>query len=120
MRWIAERRRHALDQLLRRGMLQVLRLVMDAIPRIAEHLGEIALEDAMAAQGAQRGAAPFFRESHAAIRLVRDQTLIGEATHHPADRRGGDVEAQRDLIRRRGLRAALEVVDRLEVILYRA
>jgi hypothetical protein len=52
---IAERLGHPLDQLFRRGVLELLRLVVNAIPRIAKDLREVALEDAMAAQRSQRG-----------------------------------------------------------------
>ena len=51
---VAERRGHPLHQLLRRRMLEPLRLVVHPVPRIAEHLGEIALEDAMTTERAQR------------------------------------------------------------------
>src|SRR5665647_793503 len=100
---IAECRCHALDQLFRCGVLELFRFFVYPIPRVAEHFGEIALENAVATQGAQRGSASVAREAHAAIRLVRDQTLVGEATHHPAHRCRRDAQAKRDVVRRRRL-----------------
>ena len=63
---------------------------------------------------------PSLGEAHAAIALVRDEPLIGEAAHHPAHRRRRDAERGGDLVGRRRLAAALELVDRLEVVLDRA
>src|SRR6478672_10777754 len=104
-------------------MLQPLRFVMHAVPRIAERSREIRLDDAMSAYRAQCGASTLIGETHAAIAFVRDQPLLGEATHHPAHRCRRDTEDLRDLIRARtcagptGLARRLDLVDDLEVVL---
>src|SRR5436309_2035780 len=53
---MADRSRHAIDQLVGRRMLHPLGLVMDAIPGIAECMRQIRFDDAVAADRAQRGA----------------------------------------------------------------
>src|SRR5690348_15397755 len=118
-RRLADRRRHAIDELVRCRMLQPLGLVVHEIPRVAERAREVRLDHAMAANRAERHASPFFRELHAAIALVLEQALIGEATHHPAHRCGRDLEPLRDVGGRGRAARALDLVDHLEVVLDR-
>ncbi len=74
----------------------------------------------MAAERAERGAAAGVGEPHAAVALVLEQPLLGEPAHHPAHRRRGDAEPLGDVgRRRRAAAAALELVDRLEIVLDR-
>ena len=63
---------------------------------------------------------PSVGEAHAAIRLVRDQPLSASRRTIPLTEAGEMSRRCGDLVRRRRLRAALEVVDRLEVVLDRA
>jgi hypothetical protein len=118
-RRIAQRSGHAVDQLVRRGVLQPLGLGVHAVPRIAEHRREVALDDAVAAQRAQRGAAPRVGEPHAAVALVLEQPLLGEPPHHAAHARRRDAEALGERVRRCDAAAPLQVVDRLQVVLDR-
>ena len=51
---LADRRRHAIDELLRGGMLETLGLIVDAIPCVAQRACEIGFDDAMPAEHARR------------------------------------------------------------------
>ena len=79
---MTERGRHALNEIIGRGVLEALGFVVHAIPGIPEDAGEIRLEDAMTANGAQRRLPPAWRELHAAIRHVIEVALRGQPTHH--------------------------------------
>jgi hypothetical protein len=97
---LADGCRHSIDQLLRRRVLETLGLVVHSIPGVSKGAREIGFDDAMAAEHAQRNPTAFVGEADAAIALVREQPLLGEATHHPAHRRGRDREPVRDVGRR--------------------
>src|SRR3954469_25113284 len=100
-------------------MLETLCLVMHAIPRVAECLREVRLDDAMAPNRPQCSAAAFARELHALVRLVRHEPLTRQPAKHPAHARRRDPERRRDLIRAGDAAARLELIDGLEIILDR-
>ena len=101
-------------------MLERLRLLVHAIPRHAELLDEIELEQPVVAQHLERDLLAVVRELHAAVRDVLDQALVGELLDHPGGRRGRDLQAIREVVGRDRLaRAVLQRVDRLRVVLDR-
>ena len=82
------------DQLLEvvgEHVLEHLRLGVHAIPRHAERLGEIALEQAVMADHLERHAPAVGGQAHAAVGHVRDQPELVEALEHRRDRAGRDA-----------------------------
>src|SRR5687767_7110569 len=71
----------------------------------------------MSSQRAQRRASTFVCQLHATVPLIREKTLLGEPAHHSANGRRSHHQTLRDVIRRNGVGAAAESVDRLEIIL---
>jgi hypothetical protein len=112
-------RRHAVDQLVRHGVLEALGLGMHAAPVVTQVLHEVELEDAVAADHAQRRPAALRRELHAAIRHVLDQSRFREALHHAAHRRRRHGEQRRDVARGGEAALAREVIDALQIVLDR-
>src|SRR5262249_10836777 len=99
--------------------LETFRFVVHAVPRVAERAREIRFDDAMTPNGAQRCASSGLREPNAAIPLMRDQPLLGEAADHAAHGRGREAQLRGDLVRAGDARRALQLEDALEVILDR-
>ena len=116
---LPQRGRHALDELVRHGVLEPLGLGVHAAPVVSQMLRQVHLQDAVAADHLQRGAPPLRGELHAAIWHVLDQPGLGEPLHHPAHRRRGDVEQRGDVARGREATLTREVVDGLQVVLDR-
>src|SRR6476469_6648889 len=100
-------------------MLQSLRLLVHPIPLKAERLDEICLDNAVTTQSAERCAASALGERRAVIELVGEQSLIREAAHHAANRRGSQIESLRDVVGRGSTRSATDRIDRHEVVLNR-
>src|SRR5262245_36298254 len=82
-------------------MLEPLRFVVHAIPRIAERLGGIRFDDAVPTYRTQCGAATRLGEANATVSLVTDEPLIGEPPQHSGDRRRSDAQRLCDLVRPR-------------------
>jgi hypothetical protein len=116
-RGLADGGGHPIDELIAGRVLQPLGLGVHEVPRVAEGVHEIRLDHAMPTYRPQRHAAPLVGELHAVVSLVLEQALIGEPAHHSTHRGRGDGEPLRDLVRARRARPALELVDRLEVVL---
>src|SRR5581483_7686469 len=116
---MAELRGNQLLDLLRENMLEHLRLRMHPLPAHTEALDEEELEQAVMADHLERDEAASLGQADTMVRLVLDETEAGELARHPRDRRGCDVEAVGQRVRRCRLAAALEHVDRLDVVLDR-
>ena len=104
----------------RRGVLEPLGLVVHAVPRIAERLREVRLDDAVAAERAQRGAAPGAR-SAARRDSARARPAPGRRaaapSRSPTPARWPSAAAMSFVAAASPV--ALELVDRLEVVLDR-
>ena len=114
---MAELGRDQLLELLGKHVLEHLRLGVDLVPAHAQALDEEELEQAVVPDHLERDEPPAVGQAHAAIRLVLDQAEPGELAEHPRDRGGSDVEPRGERVRRGRLAAALEHVDRLDVVL---
>src|SRR6185369_2008585 len=75
---LTDRRRHSVDQLVGRRVLEAFRFLVDAVPRVPQRLGEIGFDDAMPPQSAQRCASPALGEPYTVITLVSEQSLVGK------------------------------------------
>ena len=102
-------------------MLERLGLLVDAVPRHAEVLGEVGLQQPVVAQHLERDPASGFGEHHAAVGDVLDQPPLVEPLEHRRDRGRRDPEPLREVVgpHRRAVGAALQRVDRLRVVLDR-
>ena len=67
-------------------MLERLGLLVDAVPRHAEVLGEVELEQPVVAQHLQRDPLAGRRQQHAAVGHVLDEPALGELLEHRRDR----------------------------------
>ena len=114
--WLAQRIRHAPDQLLRHRMLQLLGLDVDVAPVVAQLAREVRFENAVTTDHLQRRATSLRSELHPAIRDVLDEPGFGEPLHHAADRRRRDREHFRNVARRRETALAGEMKNRFEVV----
>ena len=115
---VAELRRDQLLELLGEHVLEHLGLGMDPIPRDAETLHEVELEQPVMAHHLERHAPAVIGERHAPIRLMLDQSELPQPLDHPRRRRRRHAEPGGDGVRRHGLApAALERIDRLGVVL---
>ena len=83
------------------------------VPRVAEHVGEEPLDDAVAADRADRRLATVVGEFHAAVRLVIDQPAVGQSLHRRGDRAGREAQALGE-IAGVGVTVPGEAVDRLQ------
>ena len=68
-------------------VLERLGLLVHAVPRHAEVLGEVELEQPVVAQHLERDALAGRREQHAAVGHVLDEAALGELLEHRRDRR---------------------------------
>ena len=98
-RRLADRGRHAIDQLVRRGVLQALRFVVHEIPGIAERRREIGFDDAVAAERAQRGAAAGLCQAHAAIGSCAISPCSASRRTMPLTDAGATPQRRGDLVR---------------------
>src|SRR6266513_751721 len=70
----------------------------------------------MTPEGAECRSPSALGKLHSVISLVREQTLIRKATHHPTHRRGSKCETLRDLVRSGGAGSFADRVDRFEIV----
>jgi hypothetical protein len=100
-------------------VLERLGLVVHAVPRHAEVLGEVELEQAVVAQHLERDALALVGQLHARGRARARRGRSRRALQHRRRRRRRDAEPLGERVRPDGLavRAALERVDRLRVVL---
>jgi hypothetical protein len=118
VRRIAELDGDQLLELLGEDVLEHLRLVVDAIPRHAEVLRQVELEQPVVADHLERDARALRRELDALVGLVRDEVELAELADHARRRGGGDAHALGDRGRGDGAGAErLEGVDGLRVVL---
>ncbi len=118
VRRVAELRGDQLLELLREDVLEHLGLRVDAIPRHAEGLDQVQLEQAVVAHHLERDPAALLGQRHAAVRAVLDEPELAEPLDHPGRRGGGHAEPFGERVRAdRVAVAALERVDRLRVVL---
>jgi 1-acyl-sn-glycerol-3-phosphate acyltransferase len=105
-------------QLLGDVVLQDLGLVVDAVPRHAE-LRQKQLEQAVVPDHLERDAPAVLGQRDAVVGLVRDEAELGEPADHPGRGGRGDPEPLGERVGRDlpVVRAALERVDRLRVVL---
>src|SRR6185295_14239595 len=93
-------------------------LLVYAVPRHVELLGEVELEQPVVAQHLERHLLAGRGELHAAVGHVLGQAELGELLDHPRGRSGSDVQAVGEVVGGDRLAgAALERVDRLRVVL---
>ena len=117
LRRIPERARHSLNEFVRRRVLQTLRFVMHAVPCVAEHAREVALQNAMPTNRAQRRASTRVGQLHPAIGYVIQIALLCQPAHHAGHR--GRRHRQRNCHVGRGGHAMprFQFVNRFEVVL---
>jgi hypothetical protein len=99
-------------------VLEQLRLGVYAVPGQVERLGEEQLQQPVVPQHLERDPAPLVREPHASVRGVRNEPELREPLHH----RGRSARRHphplgKLVVADRLVRAALERIDRLRVIL---
>ena len=107
VRRVAELGRDAPLEVLGEHVLERLGLLVHAVPRHAEVLGQVELEQAVVAQHLERQALALRGQRHAAVGDVLDEPLVGELAQHRRDRAGRDAEALGQQVRADGLPAAL-------------
>ena len=78
-------------------MLQALGLVVHLVPAVAEHLDEEHLEQAVVAHELEGDLAALAGQLLAAVAVVLDEALGGQARDHLADGGRGDAEALGEL-----------------------
>ena len=117
--WIAHPLGDALLELLADVVFQHVGLLVDVGPLVIEVLDEERLQQAMVTDDLDCDRLALLGQLHALVLLAVEQTPVFEFLHHTRDRRRGDVEIRRDLggPHRRPV-LALELVDRLQVILH--
>src|SRR5690606_36754337 len=98
---VLQRGGHALDELVRRRVLQSFGLVVHVFPGVAESLAEIQLEAPMPTHDAERLAGSPGAQAHTPIRDVLDVSRLREPFDHAAHRCGLDLEGSRNLARGR-------------------
>ena len=91
-----ERDEQAVLDLLGQLVLERGREPVGLVPGVTEQVGEEPLDDAVPADGADRGAAADGREHHAAVGRVVDEAPIGEPLHRRGDRSGAQPEPVRE------------------------
>ena len=118
VRGVAELGRDQLLELVGEDVLEHLGLLVDAIPRHAEALDQVQLEQPVMADDLERHAQAGVGEQHPVIAAMRDQAQLAQALDHPRCRRRGDAEplGQRGRAHRLVV-AHLQGVDRLGVVL---
>ena len=114
---IAELGRDQLLELLGQDVLEHLCLGMHLVPAHAQVFDEEELEQPVVADHLESDEPSALGQPDAPVGLVLDQAEPGELAEHPRDRGGRDVEPRRERVRRGRLAAALEHVDRLDVVL---
>ena len=112
-----QRDRHPLDQRVRHGMLQPLGLRVDGIPAVAEELDQVRLDEPVAADHPERGAAAGIGELDALVGSVLEQAELGQSLDHAAHGGRAQLEQVRDIAGRGGAAFRAKPVDRLEVVL---
>ena len=99
-------------------MLEHLGLVVHAVPRHAQALGQVQLEQPVVAEHLEREALALGGQLDAAVGLVADQAERAQLLDHAGRRRGGHAEALGERVRRHhAALALLQRVDRLRVVL---
>ena len=117
---VAELRRNQLLELLREHVLEHLGLVVDAVPRNAQRLREVELEQAVVAEHLQRELRPARGQLDAAVGDVSREAELVEALHHGRRGRRRHAGALGHGVRRDGaIGLRRQGVDRLGVVLYR-
>src|SRR6266571_2387854 len=102
---------------LRDHVLEALGLVVDLVPRVAQHLDQEHLEQAVVADELEGDLPAFLCQLLAAVPVVLDQALGGEPGDHLADRRRRDAQSLRQLSRRHRPLIAAQQVEGLQVVL---
>ena len=100
VRRVAELGRDARLEVLGEHVLERLGLLVHAVPRHAELLGEVELEQPVVAQHLERDALAVGRQLHAVVRHVLDQPALGELLDHRRRRRRRDAEALGEVVGR--------------------
>src|SRR5205823_3057729 len=113
----AQQLEDALLHPLRDHVLEALRLVVDLVPAVAEHADQKDLQQAVVADQLQGDFAAVRGELLAAVAVVFDQALGGQAGDHLADARRRDAEALGEVPGRDRPAVAAEQVEGFEVVL---
>src|SRR2546421_10034259 len=117
-RGVAELGGDQLLELLGQHVLEDLRLVVTGVPRDAERLREVELEQAVMPEHFEGELGPLLRELHAPVRDVAREAELVEALDHRRGGGGRHMEPLGNRVVRYGtLVLARERVDRLRVVL---
>ena len=121
VRGVAELGRDQLLELLGEHVLEHLGLLVDAIPRHAQALDQVELEQPVVADHLERHAPAGVGEQHAVVAAVRDQAELAQALDHPRRRGRRSRRAARPArwCSPAASSRACERVDRLGVVLDR-
>jgi hypothetical protein len=120
VRRIPERRGNQLFELLGDVVLEHLGLVVDTIPRHAERLRQVQLEQPVMAQNLERDAPARLGQLHPVVRGMLDQAEPVELLDHVRGGRGRDAEPFGEgIVRDWAFALDLKRVDRLRVVLHR-
>ncbi len=120
VRRVAELDGDQLLELLGKDVLEHLGLLVNAIPRHAEALDQVQLEQPVVAHHLERHAPPVLGQEHPVVGLVDHEPELAEALDHSRGRRGGDAQPVSERVGADGpVAALLQRVDRLRVVLDR-
>ena len=120
VRGVPELGRDQLLQLVGEDVLEHLGLLVDAIPRHAQALDQIQLEQPVMADDLERDAQAGVGEQDSVIAAMGDQAQLAQALDHARRRSRGHAEAIGQCGGAHGLVVAhLQRVDRLGVVLHR-
>ena len=117
VRRVAERLVDPRLELLRKRMLEPVRLRVHALDRHAERLREVLLEQPVVADHLDRRPLPRRGQRDPPVRLVVDEAERRELLQHRRRRRRRNADPLGERRRRRPAVLGLELVDRLEVVL---
>ena len=106
-------------ELLRNHVLEPLRLLVDLIPAVTQHLYEEGLEKSVVAKHLQRHPSPGIGQTDASVPGVLNQTELGEPAHHFGHRRRSHTEPRCQRLGAHALPILSEQQNLFEVILLR-
>ena len=104
---------------LRNHVLEPLRLFVDLVPAVTQHLHEEGLEKPVMAKHLQRHPPPGIGQANAPVPGVLHQTELGEPAHHLGHRRRPHTEPRGQRLGAHALPILSEQQDLFEIILLR-
>jgi hypothetical protein len=115
---VTDRGEHPLLERGRHRVLEPLGLLVDLVPWHAQHVGEEALDQAVAHHDLLGPLATLPGEGERLVLLARDEAVLAQAAHHLVDGRRGDLHRAGDVRARDGQLGLHEPVDALQVFLF--